>query len=75
MEQQQLIADWEARAKAAGVSIAKVCKEAEIPQPSFSKWKKGLNGITLGSITRIERALSELETEAPARPSKEGAAA
>lgn len=66
MEQEQLIADWEARAKRAGVSIAKVCKEAEVPQPSFSKWKKGLNGITLGSISKIERALTGFERRADA---------
>lgn len=61
MEQQQLIADWEARAKRAGVTIAKVCREADVPQPSFSKWKRGLNGITLGSISKIERALNGFE--------------
>lgn len=66
MEQEQLIADWEARAKRAGVTIAKVCREAEVPQPSFSKWKKGLNGITLKNISRIERALAGLEQSAAA---------
>lgn len=64
MEQHELIAQWEARAKSAGVSIARVCKDAEIPQPSFSKWKKGINGITLGSILKIENALSALEAGA-----------
>lgn len=61
MEQQQIIADWEARARKAGVSISKVCELAKIHTPSFSKWKAGKNGITLGSITKMEAALSEIE--------------
>lgn len=64
MEQQQIIAEWEARAKRAGVPISKVCERANIHSPSFSKWKAGKNGITLGSISKIETALSEFELAA-----------
>jgi hypothetical protein len=62
MEQQQIIAGWEERARRAGVSISKVCERAKIHTPSFSKWKAGKNGITLCSIRRMEAALSEIET-------------
>lgn len=61
-----MITGWEARAKAAGVSIAKVCEKAGVHSPSFSKWKARKNGITLGSIEKMERALASFETSHPA---------
>lgn len=73
MDQQQIIAQLEARAKALGVSISQVCEDAGIHPTTFSRWKLSERnpnpiGATMRSLKKIDMALS-------AREAPEGAAA
>ena len=61
MEQDELFADWEARAKAIGLTLADVRAEAGVHAPNFSNWKQGKGGMTLASITKVENAVRSLE--------------
>lgn len=63
MEQKAIIEEWERRARAAGISVAELCRRAGIHQPSFCKWKVGENGITLASIHKVDAALSAAECD------------
>ena len=66
MKQEKLIADWEARAKSAGVSIAKVCRHAGIANSSFSRWKAGA-GLLIDTADRFGESLAYFEDLAPNR--------
>lgn len=61
MEQEELFADWEARAKAIGLTLADVRSEAGVHAPNFSNWKQGKGGMTLASIKKLEAAVRALE--------------
>lgn len=79
MDQQTIIADFEARAKAAGVTIGELCRQAGVNQVTFSKWKQSERNpvpmnATLGSIGKIARALDVIEAgDASNSPRKKGA--
>lgn len=64
MTSEELFADWEARALAAGYSLADLRKRANVHAPNFSNWRNGKGGMTLASIQKIEAALAELESAA-----------
>tara|TARA_B100000678_G_C18154285_1_gene480289 strand:+ start:847 stop:1077 length:231 start_codon:yes stop_codon:yes gene_type:complete len=73
MDQQTVIADLEARADAAGVSIRQVCVRAGVHPTTFSRWKLSDRnadpiGATLHSIGKIDAALREFENAASAPP-------
>lgn len=66
MDQQQIVADYEARAKAAGLTIGALCREAGLAASTFSRWKRTDKnpdpiGMTLASMTAIERVLTAHE--------------
>ena len=66
MDQQQFIADFEARAKALGVSIGRVCEDAGIHPTTFSRWKASARnpepvGASLKSLLAIDTALRARE--------------
>ena len=63
MEQEELFADWEARAKAIGLTLADVRAEAGVHAPNFSNWKQGKGGMTLSSIRKVENAVKSLEAQ------------
>lgn len=63
MEQDELFADWEARAKAIGLTLADVRAEAGVHAPNFSNWKQGKGGMTLASIKKVENAVRALESQ------------
>lgn len=68
MDQQQIIAGLEARAKAAGVSISAVCSRAGIAASTFSRWKPSDRnpnpiGATLRSLDKLGIAMSQIERE------------
>lgn len=67
MEQDELFADWEARAKAIGLTLADVRAEAEVHAPNFSNWRRGKGGMTLASIRKVESAVRNLEARAAAQ--------
>lgn len=75
MDQQQLIAGYEARAKMVGKTIAELCAEAGIACSTFSRWKVSEKnpepiGVTFSSMKKVERALETFEEEARARLAK-----
>ena len=67
MNQQDIIERIEARANAAGVSIAKICDEAGVARSTFSRWKVSPKnpepiGATLSSLNKLDAALAEIES-------------
>jgi len=71
MEQQQIIADLEARAKAAGLTIGEACRRADLHPTTFSRWKLSEKnrrpvGANLDSISRF-RAVVEAAEQATSR--------
>ena len=68
MNQESVIADIEARARAAGVSMGSVCRRAKINPTTFCRWKPSLRnpepmGATLHSIGKLYHALEAIEAE------------
>lgn len=66
MDQQEIIADIEARADALGVSISELCEQAGIHPTTFSRWKESEKnpnpvGATLKSLGPLTAKLEELE--------------
>lgn len=63
MDQQQTIASVEARAKAAGLPIAELCRRAGVHPTTFSRWKLSEKnpepvGITFSTLAKIEAVLA-----------------
>lgn len=66
MDQQQIIADLEARAKRAGMSMSEACKLADIHPTTFSRWKKSEKnpdpiGATIPTVAKLEAAIAQRE--------------
>jgi hypothetical protein len=66
MDQQTIIAEMEARAKAAGLSISQVCNEAQVHPTTFSRWKLSPKnpdpiGASLRSLTALDAVLASHE--------------
>lgn len=66
MDQQQIIADLEARARAAGLTIAEACARAKLHPTTFSRWKASEKNpspvnANLGSINRLRDVVEEAE--------------
>lgn len=66
MDQQQIIAQLEARAKALGASISQICEDAGIHPTTFSRWKLSERnpdpvGATMNSLTKLDQALTARE--------------
>lgn len=66
MDQQQIIADIEARASDAKVTIRDLCEQAGIASSTFSRWKRSDKnpepiGATLTSLRKLEGALQHFE--------------
>ena len=66
MDQQTVIAEMEARAEAAQVSIRQVCVKAGVHPTTFSRWKRSDKnpdpiGATLVSLGKLDAALREYE--------------
>lgn len=66
MDQQDIIADIERRAKEAGVSISELCEEAGIHPTTFSRWKRSDRnpapiGATIKSLSALTDALDRIE--------------
>ena len=78
MEQQSVIADIEAKARGAGLSMRRVCVHAGVHPTTFSRWKRSARnpdpiGANLKTIEELYRALEELT--APPRRQRRRAAA
>lgn len=70
MDQQTIIAELEARAKALNLPMSEVCKRANVHPTTFSRWKLSDKnsdpiGATIKSLAAIDEVLRE--AEAPAR--------
>ncbi len=66
MDQQTIIAELEDRAKALGLSISEVCKDANVHPTTFSRWKLSDKnsdpiGATIKSLSAIDAVLSKAE--------------
>lgn len=71
MDQQIIVAEIEARAKAIGLPMSDVCQKAGVHPTTFSRWKLSERnpepiGATMKSLAAIDRALTEAEQTAPA---------
>jgi hypothetical protein len=69
MDQQQIIAGYEARASSLGITIGDLCREANLHPTTFSRWKLSEKnpqpvGMTFSSMSAIERVLVERERAA-----------
>lgn len=74
MNQESVIADIEAKARRAGISINRLCKKADLNPTTFSRWKRSERnpepiGATLHSIGKLYAALDRL---APKRARRAG---
>lgn len=49
--------DVEAQAKAAGLSVAKLCRDAGIAHSTFTRWRAGTTEPTLDVLRRLSRAI------------------
>lgn len=54
--------EFEAKAKAAGLSIAEVCRRAKVAQSTFHRWKTGYAGMNLGSYAKLIQAVQDTES-------------
>lgn len=66
MDQQTIIAEMEARAKKAGLSISQVCMEASVHPTTFSRWKLSDRnpepiGASLRSLSALDAVLASHE--------------
>lgn len=69
MDQQQIIAELEDRAKAAGLTMGEACHRARLHPTTFSRWKLSLRnpqpvGATLESLSRLQNAIAAAEQPA-----------
>lgn len=69
MDQQTIIADLEARAKAAGLTMSEACNRAALHPTTFSRWKLSERnprpvGATLGSLNRLQLVIAAAEKPA-----------
>ena len=66
MDQQTIIAQLEARAKAAGLSIKEACRAANVHPTTFSRWKLSDRntdpvGASLKSLAALDAAIAAAE--------------
>lgn len=66
MDQQQIIAELEGRAKAIGLTMGEACQRAKLHPTTFSRWKASEKnptpvGATLGSLNRLQAAIAAAE--------------
>lgn len=71
MDQQTIIAELEARAKAVGLRMSEVCRRANVHPTTFSRWKlsdKNADpiGATIKSLSAIDEVLKTAEDVAQA---------
>lgn len=72
MDQQQIIADIEARVKKAGLTMGDACVKANLHPTTFSRWKRSEKNpqpvnANLASLSRLQAVVAEAEATAPAR--------
>lgn len=56
----------EAIAKRNGWTIRALCREAEIAQSTFGRWKRGANGLNIFTYDKIVRLAETKASEVPA---------
>lgn len=67
MDQQQFIADLEARAKAVGLTMRDACAQADLHPTTFSRWKlternqRPVNA-NFGSLSRLRGVIERAES-------------
>lgn len=66
MDQQEIIANLEARARRIGLPMAEVCKRAGIHPTTFSRWKlsernPAPKGATIASVEKLVRVIDAAE--------------
>jgi transcriptional regulator with XRE-family HTH domain len=59
-----LLADIEARAEAAGFSVADLCRESGIAHSMVSRWRKKIYEPKLSNLERLDAALAALQAPA-----------
>lgn len=69
MDQQTIIAELEARARAVGLPMSEVCSRAGVHPTTFSRWKLSDKnsdpvGASLKSLSAIDEAIAAAETQA-----------
>jgi len=75
MDQQSTVRDIQARAKAARISIAELCRRAGIHQDTFHNWKKTERnpdpaGANFHSIEALYRELDKIDADDAKRLSR-----
>jgi len=72
MDQQEIIATLEGRAKRAGLPMSEACKRAGIHPTTFSRWKRSEKnpspkGATITSVAKLEQVIAAQEEAAAAQ--------
>jgi len=62
MDQARIITDLEGRARKARLSVAEMCRRAQIAPSTFNRWRTGETSPTLDVLSRVERVVSDAET-------------
>jgi predicted transcriptional regulator len=61
MDTPNLILVTEDRARAAGLSIAEVCRRAGVYQSTWTRWKRGSNAPNFGTWNKVLRVIEGAE--------------
>lgn len=61
MDTPTLVLEAECRAKAAGLSIAEVCRRADVYQSTWTRWKRGVNDPNFGTWNKVMRVIEQAE--------------
>jgi DNA-binding phage protein len=55
------VSEWiEREAKALGVSVSRIAREAKIDRATFYRWKKGSCSPNLRSVTQVRRTIDSI---------------
>ncbi|MDE2434705.1 MAG: transposase [Sphingomonadales bacterium] len=70
MDQQEIIASLESRARTAGLAMSEVCRRANIHPTTFSRWKQSEKnpdpiGATIKSLSALDDVLKQTEAASP----------
>lgn len=63
MDQQQIIENLTARAKALGLPMREVCARAGVAASTPSRWRKARNGMTIGTVEKLISVIDAAEAE------------
>ena len=62
MDSISVVEELEARAKAVGLSLNEVCRQAGVARSTFTRWKSGDHTPTIRVLQKMDEVVSDEET-------------